>query len=140
MPSPRNDDAPVLAGTWGAGSVVVTLHSYKKNTTRKSPQRPAVKRRRVRLFLGATAPTKAAAWSALHGPDAALALLDDGDPVDVAWPIGALVQVVQEEPEPFARLSALAYAMRQAGVFYAAIPHHPEWPNLWPAMGEGGAP
>lgn len=61
-----------------------------------------------------------------------MALPDGRDPVDVAWPVGALVKVVQGEPEPFARLSALARAMRQAGVFYAALPHEPDWPNLWP--------
>jgi hypothetical protein len=94
----------------------------------------------VRLFLGASATSKAAAWAALHGQGSALALPDGFDPVDVEWPVGALVKVVEDQPQPFARLSALALAMKRAGVFYAALPHQPEWPNLWPAMGEGGAP
>jgi hypothetical protein len=131
MPSPQYNDASVLAGTRGAGNVL-PFHPYAKHSTRKSGHKPIAPRRRVRLFLGNNAEIKAIEWASTHGEGSAIALPDGRDPVDVEWPVGALIKVVEDRPEPVARLSALAVAMRQGGVFYAAIPHQPEWPNLWP--------
>ena len=137
MSAPRHDDAASPCQDCGAGSVVIPLHSYRKHSTRRAPAPMQAPKRRVRVFLGSNAHAKAAAWATVHGHDTALVLADDCDPVDVQWPAGALVKVVADHPEPFARLSALARAMRRAGVFYAALPHEPEWPNLWPACWPG---
>jgi hypothetical protein len=128
--NPTHDDAPILAGTRGAGNVL-QLRSYPKHNIRRSSLQAIVAPRRVRLFLGNNAVVKAIEWTALHGQGTAIALPEGRDPVDVEWPMGALVKVVAEQPESQLRLSALAFAMRRAGVVYAALPHLPDWPNLW---------
>lgn len=138
MPSPEHDGTPILAGTRGAVNVI-QLRSHPKHITRKSSYKAIAAPRRVRLFLGNNAAIKAIEWAATHGHGSALALPDGHDPVDVEWPVGALVKVVVEQPEPLGRLSALALAMRRAGVAYAALPHQPDWPNLWPACLFGGS-
>lgn len=131
MPSPEHGDAPILAGTRGAGNVI-QLRSHPKHSTRKYSHKAIAAPRRVRLFLGNNAAIKAIEWAAAHGHGSAMALPDGRDPVDVEWPVGALIKVLEERPEPLGRLSALALAMRQAGVAYAALPHQLDWPNLWP--------
>lgn len=137
MHSPKNDDAPNPCQDRGAGNVI-PFRLYPKDTTRKPTPTTMTAPQRVRLFLGNDATIKATEWASMHGRGSAIALPDGRDPVDMEWPVGALIKVVEERPEPLGRLSALALAMRQAGVAYAALPHQPDWPNLWPACGPGG--
>ena len=136
MPSPKNDDAPSPCQDRGAGNVI-PFRQCSQGYTCKSPSATIASARRVRLFLGPRGPANARAWQDRFGPNSAIALPDHVDPCGVDWPVGVLVKVVQDGPQPLERLSRLAQAMRRSGVVYAALPHAPDWPNLWPAVSHG---
>jgi hypothetical protein len=157
-------DAPILAGTRGAGNIIA-LSTHPKHTTRKTqatqgPTTPADPRaaaskllidvhlsladkitQRVRLFLGPSAVVDATKWCRAHGQGTAMALPDGEDPSSMHWPAVAMVKVVASPayPEPFDRLVDLAAALKRAGVGYAAIDHDECWPNLWIKDVGGGA-
>src|SRR5690606_5237997 len=114
------DDARSPCQDPGVGNVI-QLRSYPKHSTRTATNKPATRPRRVRVFLGANGPSRAAEWTAMHGRGAASALLDEQDPAYVPWTKGACVKVVLEQIEPVSKLSVLAVAMRNESVFYASI-------------------
>jgi hypothetical protein len=154
-------DAPDLAGSWGVGNVIpldlhpnFTTHHRDRNQaafTTIPAIEPSVDLRAVlelvravdrrlegqptpvRLFVGNDAITRARNWAERHGQGSALAMPDGLDPKIVPWPpVRVLAVVPCEYPLPYHLAAGVAAALRRDGVGYAAIPHQPDWPNLWP--------
>ena len=126
---PPHENAPVLAGTRGAGNIFA-LNKHPKHSTRRFPSNQARKQKadapypsdprsaalrliidthlemihndapRVRLFLGPRAVDLAIRWCEVHGAGTAWVLVDGVDPCSIPWPAGALVKVVQSDARP----------------------------------------